>query len=68
MTLAGKVHPRAGRHLMGVTINATPPSIYFWERDPTPTMQAAGWEQVPLRTGAESVTLHRDSIPGPSNP
>jgi hypothetical protein len=37
-------------------------------KDPVPIVQEAGWASGPVWTGAENLTSHRDSIPGPSSP
>ena len=37
-------------------------------KDPVPIVQEAGWAPGPVRTGAENLASHRDSIPGPSSP
>jgi len=36
-------------------VNATPRSFYPRERDPVPTVQEAGWAQVPVWTSVENL-------------
>ena len=44
------------------------PDRFTAEKDPVPIVQEAGWAPEPVWTGAEKLTAHRDSIPGPSSP
>ena len=48
-------------------ISITPRPLYP-SKDPVPIVQEAGWASGPVWTGAENLTSHRDSIPGPSSP
>jgi len=52
---------------MGVGVNSTlrPPSTPG--KDPVPVVREAGWATWAVRTGAEILALHWDSIPGPSS-
>jgi hypothetical protein len=52
----------------GAEGNATPRTLYLRERDPVSIAQEAGWAPGQLRTGAENLAPHRDSIPGPYEP
>ena len=42
--------------------------LFYPGKDPVPIVQEAGWAPGRVRTGAENLALHRDSIPGPSRP
>jgi hypothetical protein len=48
-------------------VNATPWPLYPRERIGTLVWEA-GWAPGLVWTGAENLAVHRDSIPGPSNP
>ena len=50
---------------MGWVVDATPQSLYPWERDPIPIIQEAESVLGPLRMGAENLAPHWDSIHGP---
>ena len=52
----------------GWVVNATSQSLYPRERDPVPIVQEARWVSQPVWTGAENLTSHWDTIPGPSSP
>ena len=44
-----------------------PPKRFTPGKEQVPLIQEAGWATGPVRTGAEILASHRDSIPGPSN-
>ena len=45
-----------------------PRPIFIPGKDRLPIVQEAGWAPGPVWTGAENLTAHQDSIPGPSSP
>ena len=48
--------------------SAPRPGRFTLRKDPVPIVQEAGWAPGPVWRGAENLTPHRDSIPGPSSP
>jgi len=48
--------------------NARTRPLYPWEREPVPIVKEAGWAHGPVWTGAENLSLHRESIHGPFSP
>jgi len=52
----------------GRVVSVTPRPLFTPGKDPVPILQEAGWAPGPVWTGAENLTPHRDSIPGPSSP
>ena len=53
---------------MGWVVNAAPRPLYPREKDLEPIVREDEWDSGPVWTGAENLTPHRDSIPGPSSP
>jgi hypothetical protein len=41
--------------------------LFSPEKDPVPIVQEAGWAAGPVRTGAENLAPHQDSVPGTSS-
>ena len=54
------------RRVWGVSVMPRPQ--FTPRKDPLPIVQEAGWAPGPVWTGAENLSHHRDSIPGPSSP
>jgi hypothetical protein len=52
----------------GGGVSVTPRPHLTPRKEPVPILQEAGWASGPVWTGAENLTPHRDSIPGPSSP
>jgi hypothetical protein len=53
---------------MGLGGEGQVPAASAQERDPVPTVQEDGWSPGLFWMGAENVTPHQDSIPGPFSP
>ena len=53
---------------MGWVVNVMPRPIYPRVSDPVATVKEAGWAPGSVCTSLENLSLHRDSIPGPSSP
>ena len=49
-------------------VNATPRSLYPWEKDPVPIVQEAGWAPGPVCTGADSLVPTGIRSPGTAQP
>jgi len=58
-------HDHGTRRGLGVSV--TPRPLFTPGKDLVPIIQEAGWAPGPVRTGADSLAPHRDSIPGPSS-
>jgi hypothetical protein len=53
--------------IRGWGVSVSPRPLFAPGKEPVPIVQEAGWAPGPVWTGAENLTPHRDSIPGPSS-